>query len=143
MSHRFSITATLLATATLIGVGAATAETFPITLKSPPIFDGKAKIDVFDVNDGPTGKYMFRDKKLDKEIKINAVAKMGGASDPKKLGVHIRWEVKFNKRCWTGQVCSIKKGATQRMQNLMEDSLSKGEGNCATEVVGSQNDCPR
>src|SRR6185369_6426373 len=88
-----------------------------------------AKIDVYDVG---AKKYVIKDKSSGGSISIKATAKMGVGWDAKKVGAHLRWMAKRDKRCWTGQICATRDGATASMGPLQPD-MSVAEGNCRIE----------
>lgn len=124
--RRLAVTATAIALLPWLASTSARAEEWSITLNS--ISDG-AKIDVYDVG----GKrYVARDKSAGSSISVKATAKMGVGWDPQKVGAHIRWVAKRDKRCWTGQVCATRDGVTASTGPLRPD-MSVAEGNCKVE----------
>jgi hypothetical protein len=124
--RRLAVTTTAIALLPWLVSTSARAEDWSITLDT--ISDG-AKIDVYDVG---AKRYVVKDKSSGGSISIKAAAKMGVGWDPKKVGAHVRWVAKRDKRCWTGQVCATRDGATASTGPLRPD-MSVAEGNCHVE----------
>jgi hypothetical protein len=86
------------------------------------------KIDIYDV---ARKGYLAKDKDIS-SISVKAQAKKGGGWEADKIGAHVRWAAKRNGRCWTGQVCATRDGASASIGPFLQaDSL--GAGNCRIE----------
>jgi hypothetical protein len=118
--------AAIVVAVTLIGAGAACADTWKIKLKSST---AGVKVDVYDV---VAGKYVARNKSLSGSITVDAQAKKGGGSELDKPGTHIRWSATLNGKCWWGQVCSTKSPVSASL-GALNASDSVAAGNCRIE----------
>ena len=108
-----------------IGVGTAVADNpkWKITVRSN---SSDVKVDVYDA---VAGKYLKKDQDASNGLTVEAEAKVGGGSEPTKMGAHIRYEQKHNGKCWWGQVCPTRSGVEQSMGPRPMDA-SLGAGNC-------------